>query len=132
MRISDEVRHQILVREPRRLPHPREHRDRGEPRHRVHLIDDDRAGRADEEVDPREALAAERLERQARLPLHFSLDRLVEVCRHDEVRGIIEVLRLEVVELMIAADDDLGAAARPRHARLVLDHPALNLTNPFD
>src|SRR3546814_5677539 len=44
-------------------PHPREHRERREPGHRVELVDDQRAVGHHEEVDAGQALAADRAER---------------------------------------------------------------------
>ena len=64
--------------------------------------------------------------------MHLIFERILKVRWDDQGRRVIEVLGIEVVELVTSADDDLCAATRTRHPRLVLDHPALDLPGALD
>jgi AcrR family transcriptional regulator len=82
-------------------PHAREHRDRREARHRVDLVQEQPPVAATEEVDARQALAPERLERRAPPPAApAATSSGVQLGRHHERGGVVEVLGLEVVELV--------------------------------
>src|SRR5262249_53107017 len=88
-----------------RLPQPREHRRLGEARQAVDLVDEEGAARAlHQEVDAAESLAVEDLAGADREALHLARLLLVELRRDEELRVLVDVLRLVVVELVAGAD----------------------------
>ena len=116
------------VVEPGGGPHPGEHRGRGEARHGVDLVDHQRPVGHHEEVDPGQALAADRLEGARRELAELGGGVVGQVGRDVELGVLLgEVLRGEVVELVLAADPDLGRHAGLRRAVERLEHAALDL-----
>ena len=115
---------------PGRGPHPREHRRRGEARHRVDLVDDQRAVGDQEEVDPGEPLARRAPRRRATASARSSVGDVVAEVGGDVELGVLvgEVLRLEVVELVVAADrGSPRARSSPAAPSSACEHAALDL-----
>ena len=131
-RIGHQAIDEYRVVDSRRCPHPWVHRDIGEPRHGVDLVEDHPAVGRDEEVDSGQAIAGKRVECADRLPPNLVLDGVGELGRDDERRRVIELLGLEVVELMPLVDHDLRAAAGMRLAIRIGEHPAFNLARVND
>ena len=73
-----------------------------EPRHRVDLVDDG-AVVGQEEVDAGKTLAVDRAERPDREPAHLVGDVVVDLGRHVEFGGVLEVFGGEVVERVLAS-----------------------------
>ena len=111
------------VLDARRGPELRVHADRGEAGDGVHLVDVDRARCAfQQEVDPSHAGAVDRLERRDRQPLDLRGGRSRQIRRDEDLRPVVDVLGLVVVEL--ARRDDF---AGHRGRRLVVaEHGALD------
>ena len=108
----DQLVDELGVAHPGRRPHPRVHRVRREPRHRVDLVDEHVAGLGEEEVDPRQPLAAghvERLRRHRPDPLGDARRHVGRGLEPHVARG--EVLGLEVVELVVLHHDALAELA---------------------
>src|SRR5436853_5747405 len=125
-RERDEPVEQLRVVDPGRLEELRIHARRGEAGNGVQLVDDDLTVLANEEVDPRHALALSGDERVDRALLH-KLDRLLrQLRRDDEIHAALVVLGRVVVPVVLERVD----ATRQRRDRWrlpVAEHAALDL-----
>src|SRR5690606_17128860 len=83
---------------------------------------------SDEKVHPGQAGAVKGHERTAGVVLNLPSDAFGQVRRDVELARVVEVLRLEVVELVIAYHPDLREGRRLRHpAGLALEDATLDL-----
>jgi hypothetical protein len=121
---ADELVDQLGVGEAARLPQLGVHRDRGEPRDRVHLVEEEPAAALlEEEVDPCHPVAAQRLEHVDGHRPHLVGLLGRERRRHEELRPVVDVLVLVVVELVPGHD----LAGHRGAGRQVAEHGDLDL-----
>src|SRR6266516_3147849 len=120
----DQLCDEVRIAHPRGSPQHREHAPRGEPGDGVHLVDQHAAaGLLVEEIDSGKARAVERPKCMQRERPHPLGDGVGDRRGDHQAGGIVEVLRLEVVELV--AGDDLADHAGL--GGLVAEHAALQL-----
>src|SRR2546423_1344356 len=125
---ADQPGDQLRVLQTGRRPHPREHRRRGEARHRVDLVEVHLEVAGQEEVHAGQAGTVQRGEGTPRVVPDLPADPLRQVGRNVELARVVEVLGLEVVELMIPHDADLGEQRGIRPAAVLpFQYPAFDL-----
>ncbi len=126
--MADQAVDQLGIAHPHRLKQLRIHADVGEARQRVDLVDDELAVVAEEEVDPRQALAAERAEGFDRELAHLVAHLARKVGRDFHRRPLlVEVFGLVSVKAVAVARHDFAGRRGDERPVLTLEHPAFDL-----